>query len=97
MDKTTILALLLAPAVQADVTWVQETYPGTTIGNPSRGYVTIPEGGGYTRVIPSRSGIQDNDRPGYLVGPGLGTDLDTRLELNDDSPRTQSKSVLDLE
>ena len=72
MRSILVLTLIAASmAVHADVTWVQETSPGTGIVT-NRGYVTTDVGGGYTRVQPTQSGIVDTSRPGYLVGPTLG-------------------------
>lgn len=75
MNKLVILLPLFAtlPA-HADVTWVQETSPGTCIVT-NRGYVTTDAGGGFTRVQPTRNGIVDTSRPGYLIGPDLSDPL----------------------
>jgi hypothetical protein len=62
---------ILAPIAHADITYIQETLPGVA-GIPSnRGYVKVPAGTGFTQVIPTKNGIQDTSRPGYLVGPTI--------------------------
>ena len=71
MHKTLSLVLILSATAHADVTWVQETYPGTSI-TTGRGYITTPLAPGYTRVTPTQNGIVDTSRPGYVIGPTLG-------------------------
>lgn len=90
--KALLLILAFAGAAHADVTYLQETYPGTTITNPSRGYVTMPAGGGFTQVIPTDNGIQDRTRPGYLVGPSIGSDVD---DLRRDAKRLHELGEVD--
>ena len=75
MHKTISLVLILSATAHADVTWVQETYPGTSI-TTGRGYITTPITPNYTRVTPMQNGIVDTSRPGYVVGPTLGQDVD---------------------
>jgi hypothetical protein len=84
MHRFIFALFFLAPIAQADITYIQETYPGGVIVNPNRGYVTMPAGGGFTQVIPTRGGIQDNTRPGYLVGPGISTEPANRMHLDPD-------------
>ena len=71
MHKTISLVLILSATAHADVTWVQETMPGSSIPT-GRGYVTTPLAPGYTRVTPTQNGIVDTSRPGYVIGPTLG-------------------------
>lgn len=71
MHKTISLVLILAATARADVTWVQETMPGSSIPT-GRGYVTTPLAPGYTRVTPTQNGIVDTSRPGYVIGPTIG-------------------------
>jgi hypothetical protein len=71
MHRFIFALIFLAPIAQADITYIQETYPGGVIVNPNRGYVTMPAGTGFTQVIPTRNGIQDTTRPSYLVGPTI--------------------------
>ena len=71
MHKTLSLVLILSATAHADVTWVQETMPGSSIPT-GRGYVTTPLAPGYTRVTPTQNGIVDTSRPGYVIGPTLG-------------------------
>lgn len=88
MSKLFILALFATLPAHADVTWVQETMPGTSIPT-GRGYITTTAGGGYTRVTPTRNGIVDTSRPGYLIGPTIGGDVD------DDIGRVRSLDLAD--
>ena len=74
MHKTLSLALFLSATAHADITWVQETMPGSSIPT-GRGYVTTDAGGGFTRVQPTLNGIVDTSRPGYLIGPNLSDPL----------------------
>lgn len=71
MHKTLSLALFLSATAHADVTWVQETMPGSSIPT-GRGYVTTPIAPGYTQVTPTQNGIVDTSRPGYVIGPTIG-------------------------
>lgn len=73
MHKTISLVLILSATAHADVTWVQETMPGSSIPT-GRGYVTTPLAPGYTRVTPTQNGIVDTSRPGYVIGPTIGRD-----------------------
>ena len=71
MHKTISLVLILSATAHADVTWVQETMPGSSIPS-GRGYVTTPLAPGYTRVTPTQNGIVYTSRPGYVIGPTIG-------------------------
>lgn len=69
-----MLALLMtAMTAHADITYIQETTPGTSIMT-GRGYITTPITPNYTRVTPMQNGMVDTSRPGYVVGPTLGQD-----------------------
>ena len=99
MNKLFILALFAALPAHADITYIQETYPGSSIMT-GRGYITTPIGPNYTRVTPMRNGVVDISRPGYVIGPTLGQDVDgdtglTRsLDLADER-RKQGRPNLD--
>lgn len=71
MHKSISLVLFLSATAHADITWVQETMPGTSIPT-GRGYVTTPIAPGYTQVTPTQNGIVDTSRPGYVIGPTVG-------------------------
>lgn len=75
MHKFIIFALLAPLPAYADITYIQETYPGSSIMT-GRGYITTPIGPNYTRVTPMRNGVVDTSRPGYVIGPTLGRDVD---------------------
>jgi hypothetical protein len=71
MHKTISLVLFMSATAHAEVTWVQETMPGSSIPT-GRGYVTTPLAPGYTQVTPTQNGIVDPSRPGYVIGPTIG-------------------------
>lgn len=74
MRSILVFTLLAASAAaHADITYIQETTPGTSIMT-GKGYVTTPLAPGYTRVTPMQNGMVDTSRPGYVVGPTLGQD-----------------------
>ena len=63
--------LTTAMTAHADITYIQETTPGTSIMT-GRGYITTPITPNYTRVTPMQNGMVDTSRPGYVIGPTLG-------------------------
>ena len=65
--------LMTAMTAHADITYIQETTPGTGIMT-GRGYITTPITPNYTRVTPMQNGMVDTSRPGYVIGPTLGQD-----------------------
>ena len=73
MYKFFFLALFATLPAHADITYIQETYPGTPIMT-GRGYITTPITPNYTRVTPMQNGVVDTSRPGYAVGPTPGQD-----------------------
>ena len=73
MNKIFVLALFGTLPAHADITYIQETYPGTPIMT-GRGYITTPITPNYTRVTPTQNGTVDTSRPGYVIGPTIGQD-----------------------